>query len=162
MRNLFTTLASLAAVAPLLAAPPSFRTASVPEGWVVVKGEAEPGVVRSARPTVGLELKTSAPQALPVEATFSFRAAQGDAVTFQVLEEAKGAKPLLQSAFRMTGPTLASITAQASGEPMGTTAPSIRGSQGNRRRLRQAGSVRGKDLHPALRVDGDGPANLAG
>lgn len=126
MKLFLTTLASFVAAAPLLAAPPSFRTASVPEGWVVVKGEADPGVVRSAKPTVGLELKTSSPQALPVEATFSFRATQGDAVTFQVLEEAKGAKPLLQSAFRMTGPTQASITAQASGEPMGTTAPSIR------------------------------------
>ncbi len=126
MRNLLTTLASFLVAVPLLAAPPSFRTASVPDGWIVVKGEPDPGVVRSAKPTVPLELRTTAPQALPLEATFAFRAQQGDAITFQVLEEAKGAKPLLSTIFRLTGPNQASITAQSSGEPMGTTPPSIR------------------------------------
>lgn len=126
MKTLLSALASLLVLTPLCAAPPNFRTAAVPDGWQVVKGEAEPGQVRSAKPNVPLELRTSTPLVLPVEATFSFRAVPGDAITFQVLEEAKGAKPLLFSTFRLTGPNQASLTAQASGEPLGTTAPSIR------------------------------------
>ena len=114
-----------------LAAPPAFHTASVPDGWTIVRGEADPGVVRSAKAAVPLELKTSTPLALPVEATFRFRAGQGDVVTLNVLNEAKDAKPLLQSVFRVTAPTQAIVTAVASGEPMNTTAPSIRKRSGS-------------------------------
>src|SRR5947207_1989663 len=117
---------SLFVVNVCLAAPPSFRNTSIPEGWTLVRGEAEPGSVRSAKPAVPLDLKTTAPIALPVEATFRFRAMQGDAIAFQAGEEAKDAKPLLQCTFRPTGPNQMALTAQAAGEPMATTAVSTR------------------------------------
>ncbi len=108
------------------AAPPSFQATSVPEGWTVVRGEVDPGAVRNAKPAVPRELKTVAPVALPMEATFRFRATQGDTITFQVLEEAKDAKPVLSSSFRPTSPTQAMVTAQAAGDPMATTVVSNR------------------------------------
>src|SRR6266446_2920650 len=86
------------------AAPPSFRNVSVPDGWTIVRGDAEPGSVRSAKAAIPLELRTAAPVVLPAEVTFSFRAGQGDAITFQAGGDAKEAKPSLQCIFRPTTP----------------------------------------------------------
>ena len=126
MRLLPCSVLSLLAVPFCIAAPPAFRATSVPEGWAIVRGEIDPGAVRNAKSATVLELKTIAPVALPAEATFRFRAAQGDAITFQLLDEAKDAKPLLQASFRMTAPTSAAVSAHASGEPMATTVISTR------------------------------------
>src|SRR3954470_2824966 len=137
MKTLVLALASSLVLPLCFAAPPAFQTPSVPEGWYVVRGEVDPGAVRSAKPAVPLELATAAPVALPMEATIRFRATQGDVVTFSLLEElkalpAKGkpapdVKPLLVSAFRPTAPTTAIVTAQAGGEAMSTEIPSLRG-----------------------------------
>lgn len=126
MKILPVAIALLVVCHASFAAPPAFRATSVPEGWAVVRGEVDPGAVRNARPATVLELKTIAPVALPMEATLRFRAAQGDAITFQLLEETKDAKPLLLSSFRPTAATQAAVTAQASGEPMATTVVSTR------------------------------------
>ncbi len=126
MKVLTVAAVTLLACNTLHAAPPSFRATSVPEGWTVVKGEIDPGSVRNAKPTTPLELKTLASVPIPAEATIRFRAAQGDAITLQLLEEAKDAKPLLFFTFRPNAPTQAVITAQASGEPMATTVASSR------------------------------------
>ena len=91
-----------------------------------MRGEAELGAVRNAKPAVPLELKTVAPVALPAEVTFRFRAVLGDVVTFALLDEAKDAKPLLQFVFRPVDATRAGVTAHASGEPMATTVVSTR------------------------------------
>lgn len=126
MRLLPCSILSFLVVPFCIAAPPAFRATSVPEGWAIVRGEIDPGAVRNAKPTVPLELKTTASVALPAEVTFRFRAAQGDAISFQLLDEAKDAKPLLQAAFRLLDATKASVTAHASGEPMATTVVSTR------------------------------------
>jgi hypothetical protein len=108
------------------AAPPSFRSVSGPDGWTVVKGEAEPGAVRSARAALPLDLKTIEPLALPAEVTFRFREAQGDSVTFQVLDEGPDAKPLLSVVARQVPGPLLYVTAHASSEPMSTVIASQR------------------------------------
>jgi hypothetical protein len=136
MKTLLLALASSLVLHVCLAAPPAFRTPSVPEGWTVLRGEVDPGGVRSAKPALPLELATIAPVALPMEAIIRFRAVQGDVVTFSVLKElkepaAKGKpvkdiKPLLVSTFRPTAPTAALVSAHASGEPMSTEIPSLR------------------------------------
>ncbi len=126
MKSPLLCLMSLLVACVCPAAPPAFHATSVPEGWAVVRGEIDPGAVRNAKPATVLELKTVAPIALPAEAMFRFRAMQGDAITFQLLDEAKDAKPLLQASFRPTGPTQAVVTAHASGEPMATTVVSTR------------------------------------
>lgn len=137
MKTLALALASALALHVCLAAPPSFQTPSLPEGWSIQRGEVDPGAVRSARPAVPLELATSAPVALPMEATIRFRAAQGDGVTVSLSEEpkelpAKGKPvketkpPLLLTTFRPTAPASAYITAHASGEPMHTSIPSLK------------------------------------
>jgi hypothetical protein len=126
MKILPLSLASFLVFNVCCGAPPAFRATSIPEGWAVVRGEADPGSVRSAKPATVLELKTIAPVTLPAEATFRFRAVQGAVITFQLLDEAKDAKPLLQGSFRPTGPSQATVTAQASGEPMATTVVSTR------------------------------------
>ncbi len=135
MKSLPIAIALFLAVHVVSAAPPAFRATTVPEGWAVVRGEVELGVVRNARPATILELQTVAPVSLPMEATIRFRAVQGDSVTVQLLDEpadpkaAKGAKvvkPLLFGSFRPTSATQAIVTAQASGEPMATVGASSR------------------------------------
>lgn len=98
----------------------------MPDGWVVIKGEADPGSVRSAKPALPLELRTAQPLELPFEATIRFRIGLPDAITIAALDEAKDAKPLLTTGFRMIGPNQMGITAQASGVPMATTPISTR------------------------------------
>ena len=94
-----------------------------------MKGVAETGSVRSAKATIPLELRTTAAVALPLEATFHFRAVTGDALTFQAVApdaDPKTTKPLLQCTVRMMNATQASIAASADGEPMATTAITMR------------------------------------
>lgn len=128
---LCTALVALNLPLPLAAAPPAFRTLSVPEGWSLVKGETDAGAVRSAKTNQPLELRTAAPMDLPVEAVFRFRALTGDSISVLALGEEKNAKPLLQFSFRGMTPASASLTAQASGDPMETVPPSIRRAAGN-------------------------------
>ena len=136
MKTLTLTLALALASSLALhvfADPPVFHTPSVPEGWMVVRGEADPGAVRSAKPAVPLVLATRGLVSLPMEATFRFRAAQGDSVTVSLLEEmpdaknAATAKPLLTATFRPTAASAAMVTVQAGGEAMSTGIPSMRG-----------------------------------
>lgn len=134
MKTLVLALASTLALQVCFAAPlPAFHTPSVPEGWMIVRGEVDAGAVRSAKPTVPLELSTQGLVDLPMEATVRFRVSQGDAVSFALLEEmpdakkAKDTKPLLLATFRPTAPSAAMVTAQAGGEPMSTAIPSNRG-----------------------------------
>ncbi len=89
---LFALASSLALHVCFAAPPPSFHTPSVPEGWMIVRGEVDPGAVRSAKAAVPLELATQGLVDLPMEATFRFRASQGDAVSFALLEEMPDAK----------------------------------------------------------------------
>jgi hypothetical protein len=139
MKTLLLAISSSLVLHVCFAAAPSFRTESVPDGWKIVRGEVDAGALRSAKPTVPLELATSAPVALPMDATVRFRAAQGDVVTFSLLDELpelapgkrvkdpKAVKALLISAFRPTAPTAAAVTAHAGGEAMSTEIPSLRG-----------------------------------
>src|SRR5438046_2522192 len=55
---------------------------------------------------------------MPIEATFRFRVAQGDAINF--LAMGTEPKSLLESDFTLTAANQASITARADGEPMTT------------------------------------------
>lgn len=128
MKKLLLAVAFLCITLQLTsAAPPAFIATSVPEGWTLVRGEADPGSVRSAKLNLPLELRTAESLELPLEATFRFRFDEGDAATFQALDEAKDAKPILNFVIRLTGPNQAVVTAQASGEPMATTVISNRG-----------------------------------
>jgi hypothetical protein len=126
MKSLLSFGVSFLVVTVCLAAPPSFQNTSIPDGWTLVRGQADAGAVRSAKLAIPLELKTTTAVALPMEATFSFRATEGDAITFQALGDAKDAKPLLLCGFRPTGPNQMAVTAQAAGEPMATTVISTR------------------------------------
>ena len=120
-------LAVAMAVTTTQAAPPSFQNTSEPPGWTNVKGHAEGGPALQAKGGALLELQTTAPLALPVEATFRFRAAVGDGIAVKAIGEGKDAKPLLESQFTMGANNQASVTATSSGEPMATEAASSRG-----------------------------------
>ena len=101
---------------------PSFRDAASLKNWTIVRGETGGGSALQAKDSKSLELKTTAPLDLPVEATFRFRAAQGDSVAF--LATVEGKEPLLECTFALTGANQATITAKSSGEAMATTLPS--------------------------------------
>jgi hypothetical protein len=109
-----------------LAAPPAFENTSAPEGWTVVKGQAEPGNVLQAKGGALLDLQAAAPLPVPCEAVFRVRCAEGDGFFARALAEDKDAKPLLEVGFKMiAGPTL-NVVARASGEAMATEAESSR------------------------------------
>jgi len=123
---LFLLIALLASL--VSAVPPSFRDTGAPDGWTVARGETAAGQTVQAKDAGIVLLKTTTPLALPVEATFQFRAALGDSLTFLVTENgaAATAKPLLQSVFRLNGANQAFVTAYAGGAPMATTTISDR------------------------------------
>ena len=106
------------------AAPPSFHETASPEGWTIVKGQAEAGLrSEGGKP---LEIRTAAPLALPIEATLRFRAAVGDTIAVQAVEEDASAVPLLEFGFAMQAGNQATITAKSSGAPMATVGKSAR------------------------------------
>lgn len=106
------------------ATPPSFHETASPEGWTVVKGQAEAGLrSEGGKP---LEIRTTAPLALPVDATLRFRAAAGDTIVVQAVEEDTSAAPLLECGFAMQAGNQAAITARSSGNPMATVGKSAR------------------------------------
>jgi len=120
-------LAIILAAVMANAVPPSFHDTAAPEGWSVTRGEAATGTVLQAKNAGSVQLQTTAPLSLPVEATFRFRAAIGDDITVQALStDAKVTAPLLQSLFRLTGQNQAYTTAYASGAAMATTTISDR------------------------------------
>ncbi|NQU12047.1 hypothetical protein HQ590_14730, partial [bacterium] len=109
------------------AAPPSFRDTAAPEGWTVAKGATAPGAVLQAQNAGTLQLKTTAPLTVPLEATIRFRAALGDDLTCEVTEVGTNqAPPLLRAFFRLNGPNYAIVMAHAAGAPMATTTISDR------------------------------------
>lgn len=123
-------LAALALAPHLCAALPTFRSAPVPEGWILVKGQSDLGAVRNARPAAPMELCTETPVALPIEANFDLRVAPGDSLMIVAREnalESKETKPLLSFMVRMAETGKAQISVQAGGEPMKTTAIHQRG-----------------------------------
>ncbi len=128
MRRLLSVVGLTLVVATVVhGASPSFRDTSSPPGWTNVKGQAEAGAVLQAKGGAPLTLQTTEPSSLPVEAIFRFRVASGDAVTVMAVGEEKGAKPFLESAFRMGINNQADVTALSSGLPMATEAVSVRG-----------------------------------
>ena len=104
------------------AAPPSFHETASPEGWTIVKGQAETGLrSEGGKP---LEIRTTAPLALPVEATLRFRAAAGDTIAVQAVEEDASATPLLECEFAMQAGNQATIIVKSSGVLMATVGKS--------------------------------------
>ena len=104
------------------AAPPSFHETASPEGWTIVKGQAEAGLrSEGGKP---LEIRTTAPLVLPVEATLRFRAAAGDTIAVQAVEEEARAVPLLECEFVMQAGNQAAIIVKSSGVPMATVGKS--------------------------------------
>src|ERR1051326_401725 len=108
------------------AVPPSFRDTSSPEGWTIVRGQAETGSALEAKGAAPLDLKTSAPLDLPVDVTILLRASVGDMITVQALDVVTNTKPLLHSVLRMMAPNQINVTAHASGEAMATEIWSMR------------------------------------
>src|SRR4051794_389487 len=114
LKTLAAAFTSLVVGCLAFAASPEPGTGSTLYGWAVGSGALETGGARSANPLAPVELRTTELQALPLEATFRFRAAQGDAVTFSLTEEAqvtKETKPLLTCSFRPSAATAAHVTA---------------------------------------------------
>jgi hypothetical protein len=108
------------------AASPSFQNTSSPDGWTIVRGQAETGSVLETRAAVPLELETAASLELPVEATLRFRVSEGGSVGFTARDGTNDLKPLLQCSVRLTGHNQAHVSATASGEQMETDTISTR------------------------------------
>jgi hypothetical protein len=104
----------------------SFQATAAPSGWKVIRGKTASGDAVHAEGSVPLELATALPVDLPVEGTFRFRAALGEPIIVSALDEAPGAKSLLEFSLVLKAPTLAAMVARASGNPMATDAISTR------------------------------------
>src|SRR4051812_38044000 len=96
-----------------LAALPSFHDRSTPEGWSVLRGQAEAGDVLQPKSAEGLEVRTSVPLTLPTDATFRFRIARGETINIRAIDAADDAKPILESAFALQTATQAAITSKS-------------------------------------------------
>jgi hypothetical protein len=123
-RTVILTLAL--AVTAVLAAPPSFRDTSAPEGWSIAKGQVEDGKLLLSKGGAPLLLETKETVPVPVEASFEFRASQGDTVIVRAITEEKDAKPLLECTFTLGADNQAQVGASSSGAPMATVAKSAR------------------------------------
>ena len=103
----------------LHAAPPAFHDTAAPAGWTVVKGQVgDGGTLLQSKGGAPLELQTTTPISLPIEATFRFRAAPGDTIAVRVMGEAKDAKPLLEGGFTLEADNQAKVTAYSDGKSM--------------------------------------------
>ncbi|NQU11280.1 hypothetical protein HQ590_10845 [bacterium] len=119
--------ALLAAAGVLVnAAPPSFHDTSSPEGWTITKGQAEGGSLLQAKGGAPLDLQTTNLLAVPVDATFRFRASPGDTIEVRAIEEQQDAKPLLEFTFAQQADNRAAITVRSAGRPLATNAKSNR------------------------------------
>ena len=146
----------LAGCAPVFAAPAdpgssSFHDAKSLQNWTILRGESGGESALQAKDSKILELKTTAPVSLPVEATFHFRATPGDSVTFLALGATKDEKPLLECTFALTGTNQATITAKSSGEPMATTLPSTGVTRLGQKKLLGAGVLQYGWRFPVIR-----------
>ena len=103
----------------LNAASPAFH-AVTPEGWSIIKGQAEEGNLLQAKGKIPLEIQTTASLPVPVEATVRFRAAVGDTIAVRAVTEEQNAKPLLECQFTLQSDNHATVIALSSGAPMAT------------------------------------------
>ena len=117
LTHISAAILSLAALATFAAAP-SFQTVRIPDGWSVIKGEIEPGLMRSKTTRSPLQVRTAEAQSLPLEAVIKFRATVGDSISVQFQPEDPAQKPLIQFTFRPMEAEYGSITCSADGEPL--------------------------------------------
>jgi hypothetical protein len=116
IRNNLTLLTALLIASATSASTfPSFHSTAKPEGWAIVEGEVATGMVVQARNAGAVQLRTTAPVTLPVEATFRFRAVVGDSLTFQATtNNAHKGQSLLNMGFILNKPNSCEVRASGS------------------------------------------------